>query len=312
MNPLTEDARQLSPSSVRTFLTISEIMYHPRAAAAGNLEYVELFNTDPIAHDIAGYRLGGDVDYTFPPGATIAARSFLVVAADPAAVQAVYPGATWRGRFTNALPNTGGTVRLRNEQDALLLEVQYTDDPPWPLAADGAGHALVLGKPDFGEGDPAAWPASAYAGGSPGAIDPEPADALRFVRINEFMAHTDLPDSDYIELYNAGTQTATLTGCALSDNVSYPEYAITARRRWRPGSAGSSTARRRGSRSARPATRSSSALPGARACSTRCASDRRPTAWPRDGIRTGRDVPRAGGGDAGGAQRDDAAAGVRW
>lgn len=48
---------------------------------------------------------------------------------------------------TNNLPNDAGTVRLRNRLGAVLLEVNYSDEPPWPAAADGGGHSLVLARP---------------------------------------------------------------------------------------------------------------------------------------------------------------------
>ena len=40
----------------------------------------------------------------------------------------------------------------------------------WPPAADGAGHSLVLARPDYGENSPLAWSASYAAGGSPGTV----------------------------------------------------------------------------------------------------------------------------------------------
>ena len=55
-----------------------------------------------------------------------------------------------------------------------------------------------------GEDSVLAWQPSAYVGGSPGKLDPVPDDPLRDVVINEYLAHTDLPDTDYVELYNSG------------------------------------------------------------------------------------------------------------
>jgi hypothetical protein len=52
------DLEPLGPSSRRTGLVLSEIMYHPKERADGKvLEYVELFNTQPFAEDISQYRL---------------------------------------------------------------------------------------------------------------------------------------------------------------------------------------------------------------------------------------------------------------
>src|SRR6185295_10482121 len=103
--------------------------------------------------------------------------AFLVVAREPADLQAVHGLSGALGPFTHNLPNDSGTVRLRNERDAVLLEVNYGSQAPWPRAPDGAGHSLVLAQPSFGEGNPAAWAASERVGGSPGAAEtlrPEP------------------------------------------------------------------------------------------------------------------------------------------
>ncbi len=223
----TVSARQFIASSKATWLIFSEIMYHPAARADGkNLEYVELYNTEPLPHDLGGYRLAGDIGYTFPAGSAIAARGYVVVAADPAAVEAAYGLAGVCGPYTNALPNAGGTVRLRNPQDALFLEVTYSDSPPWPVAADGAGHALALSRPDYGEGDCRAWAAGGLKGGTPGFAEPTYGDGLGSVRINEWLAHTDPPQVDGFELYNAGTQAVDIGGCWLSDDASTNRYRV--------------------------------------------------------------------------------------
>ena len=48
----------LGPSSRRTGLVISEVMYHPSFRPDGtNLEFVELFNTLPYFEELSGYRL---------------------------------------------------------------------------------------------------------------------------------------------------------------------------------------------------------------------------------------------------------------
>lgn len=221
----------LGPSSRRTQLAISEIMFHPANRADGaNLEFVELFNSQVFSEDISGYRLSGSISFTFPSNTTMPARSLLVVAASPADLQAAYGlhGVLGPWTDTNGLPNSPGTVRLRNAQDALLLEVNYSGDPPWPLAADGAGHSLVLARPSLGEGDPRAWAASDALGGSPGAFESSvpPPDGLAAVVINEFLANSDAPQRDFIELFNYSTQAVSLAGCFLSDDVATNKFPL--------------------------------------------------------------------------------------
>ena len=227
-NPYLSTAlRQLTPSSHRTPLIISEIMYHPANAATTNsLAFVEIFNTEPVSQNLGGFRLSGDVAYTFPPDTILRARSFAVVAAEPAAAEPHYGISGAFGPMTGGLPNSGGTVRLRNRDRAILLEVKYRNQLPWPIEADGAGHSLVLTLPDYGENSPLAWRPSRLIGGSPGDADPATTAPEDAVVLNEFLTHTDLPDLDYIELFNTGTQAVNLTGCTLSDSLDTNKFTL--------------------------------------------------------------------------------------
>ncbi|MCE9613404.1 MAG: lamin tail domain-containing protein [Lentisphaerae bacterium] len=235
-NALISARRQCLPSSRRTPLTISEIMYHPPARTDGqDLEFVEIFNSEPVSQDLSGFRLAGDVDYLFPTNTRLNARAHLVIARDPAALQATYGITNVFGPYTNDLPNDRGRVRLRNEQGAILLDVSYRDEMPWPVAADGAGASLQLARPDFGEDDVRAWDASPIAGGSPGTPDPEFHHRLDGLVINECLAHTDLPELDFIELCNTTAQTQDLSGCTLSDTPDTDKFSIPAGTRLPPG-----------------------------------------------------------------------------
>jgi hypothetical protein len=219
--------RQLSPSSEGSPLIISEIMYHPADSPDTNsMEFIEIFNTEPVDQHIGGFRISGDVDYTFPPDTKITYRSYILVARNPDAVEQAYGLQNVFGPFIGNLPNNGGTIRLRDRRSGIVQEVNYDDDQPWPVAADGSGHSLQLARPDYGEGDVRAWDASAFVDGSPGTFDPRPDSPLRSVVINEFLAHTDLPDTDYIELYNTGTQAVDISNCGLSDTLVANEFFI--------------------------------------------------------------------------------------
>jgi len=215
------------PCSRRTPLVITEIMYNPPGSWPGgeDLEFIELWNSGLVTEDLTGHRLEGDISYTFPTGTKIAPGQFLVIARDPDAARTFY-GVTCLGPYTGRLANGQGTVRLLNELGGRLLEVKYDTRAPWPAAPNGSGHSLVLRRPSYGENDPRAWAASDRIGGSPGAFDavgPEPA---RGVLINEFLAHTDLPLEDYIELFNTTTNPIDLSGAWLSDEPDNPRFRI--------------------------------------------------------------------------------------
>ncbi len=215
----------LAQCSRRTSLVLSEIMYHPTNSA---LEFVELFNSRGEPQDLSGYQLGGSIGFVFPAGTVIPGGGSLVVAKSPADLENAYGLTSVLGPFTNNLPNDNGTVRLLNQAGGVLLEVNYSDQPRWPAAADGAGHSLVLARPSYGEDNPLAWAASDAIGGSPGRLDPLTPDPVRDVVINEFLAHTDDPDLDYIELYNHSRQPVDLAGCILTDDPATNKFVIPA------------------------------------------------------------------------------------
>ncbi|MBN8245942.1 MAG: lamin tail domain-containing protein [Verrucomicrobia bacterium] len=216
-------------SSRLTSLVISEIMYHPPPRADGRqLEFIELFNTLGTPEDLSGYRIAGDVDYTFPAGTVIPGGGFLVVARNPADLAAVYGLSGILGPFDGSanLPNDEGTIRLRNRVGAVFLEVEYSRRTPWPVAADGTGHSLVLSRPSLGEADPQAWDLSDAAGGSPGRLDPFTPDARRQVRINEVLVRGGEAGTSFVELFNAGQEPADLSGCVLTDDPAVSRFVL--------------------------------------------------------------------------------------
>ena len=215
----------LGPATRRGGLVISEINYHPADRTdAANLEFVEICNTLPWTEDLGGFRLTGEISYRFPPGTSIAAGGYLVVAADPVALQTIHGLTGVLGPYTGALNNSGGTLRLRNDADALVFEVEYDSGHPWQPAADGAGHTLVLARASYGMNDPMAWDMSFQPGGSPGSADPQPEDPYRTVMINEIWATA--AGGDFIELYNYSTAAVDVSGCTLSDDRNAAKYVL--------------------------------------------------------------------------------------
>ena len=216
--------RQLNPSSRRSPLIISEIMYHPSDRADGkNLEFVELFNTEPVDWDISGFRLEGQIDYTFEAGTILPGRSFAVVAAEPASIEGEYGLTGVYGPCEGSLSNGGGTLRLINKRGGVLLEIEYDDIYPWPESADGLGHSLVMTKPDYGENNPSAWQASAQRGGNPGAIN---TGGNPKIYINEVLANPGNGQTAFIELYNHSTVSADISGYFLSDSPDSLKFTI--------------------------------------------------------------------------------------
>ncbi len=217
----TPRGEPIGPSNRRTGLIFSEIMYHPKESVGNTnrLEYIEIYNADSIFEELGGSTLSGGIRYTFPPGFRLAAGEFVVVAANPAAIRSVYGITNVVGPFEGNLSGSGDTIRFSDEQGATKLEMTYSAQSPWPIAADGAGHSLTLTRPSYGEQDPRAWGISDRIGGSPGGRDLITTTAPNTVVINEFLAHTDDPDLDFIELYNRSTAAVDISGWFLSDTT---------------------------------------------------------------------------------------------
>ena len=217
--PAQDAWEERGPSSRKTGLAFSEIHYHPVSRADGkNLEFIELYNSNPWAEDVGGYRLSGEADYVIPSGTEIAGLGYLVIAKVPADVESAYGITGVVGGFSQNLSNSGGQLRLRKPSGAIVLDVEWNDQHPWPVAADGTGHSMVLARPSYGENSPRAWAASPALGGSPGAGDTPPSSPLDAVSINELLARPGGTGEDFIELRNDGTAVADLSGCTLSDD----------------------------------------------------------------------------------------------
>ena len=151
------------PEAVVTF---NELQYHP-AAAQSSGEWIELHNQHSVDVDLSGWRLDGGVDFVFPQGTKIEGRKYLVIAANPGALQAA-TGVTALGPFSNLLADGGEKVTLKNKNGRVMDVIDYNDRFPWPVAADGSGGTLAKVNELGATGEPRNWRASLSYGGTPG------------------------------------------------------------------------------------------------------------------------------------------------
>ncbi len=226
--PYVPTHEPLGPANRRTGLVFSEVMYHARgeAAPARAREFVELYNANTIFEEIGGWRITGDIEYTFPAGYVLPAGEFIAVAADPAVLIATSGATRILGPYVGTLGHSSGTLRLVDSGGAVKLEFTYSANPPWPVAADGAGPSLTLVRPSYGLEDPRAWGVSEAVGGSPGTFDTVRPNPQANVVINEFLANPEPPAAEYLELYNHGNTAVDLSGCFLSDSPSTNRFRI--------------------------------------------------------------------------------------
>lgn len=173
-------------------VVINEIMYRPGTGYPENtgMEYIELHNTSAAAVALDGWAITSGVDFAFPTGATIPAGGFIVVAGNPAQVQAAYGIAGVLGPWTvgTGLANSGEKITLSKPGTVLGTidkedSVTYASEGDWATriveptfngwdwttGANGANKSMELRNPSVSNDNGQNWaPSTAAAGATPG------------------------------------------------------------------------------------------------------------------------------------------------
>lgn len=146
-------------------IVIHEVMYHPapndhHPADNTQDEYIVIQNIgeQPLSLNNAEgpWRIDGDVTYTFPMNQSIAAGAYLtLVSFNPSDTNALMRFTSLYavssnalnilGPFSGKLSNRSGRVAIEQPQGsnwAVVDELYYADDSPFPIEADGLGAAL--------------------------------------------------------------------------------------------------------------------------------------------------------------------------
>ncbi len=183
--PVEFTASAADVSAYTSSLVISEFMYHPLSATAGEVaqgwtaddfEYIELRNVSATSLDLSDVRFTKGVNFDFAPGTTLAAGANILVVRNVAAFTSRYGAGkpiagTWlTGDF---LANSGEQLKLSYGSGQAIIDFTYSDIAPWPTQADGLGYTLVLISPET-RPNPAlaqSWRVSRAIGGSPGGDD---------------------------------------------------------------------------------------------------------------------------------------------
>jgi hypothetical protein len=176
-------------------VVINEILHNPD----GGAEFVEIHNGGVIAVPLFDpvfptnrWKLGGGVDFTFPPSLTLAAGGFLLlVDFDPTTNPATLVDFRARyhlsanvpvfGPFSGRLDNAGDSVELLrpdtpqvpSSSDAgfvpyvIMDRVNYADGVPWPIAEiEGSELSLQRISPEFFANEPMNWLAASPTPGT--------------------------------------------------------------------------------------------------------------------------------------------------
>lgn len=152
-------------------LVISEVMYHPVETDDTEVEFIELYNDRAVFEDLSGFQFVDGIEFEFPEDTVLGAKQYIVVALDPNAVEAMYGISGVLGPFDGRLDNDGEDIELANEVGEIILQFRYNDGHPWPVAADGTGHSMVLANKGGDPEEASTWAASTFIGGTPGGPD---------------------------------------------------------------------------------------------------------------------------------------------
>ena len=153
--------------AVDSVVVFNEIHYHP-VLDEGLNEFVELHNQMAIDIDLSEWSIEEAVDFTFPEGTIIPGGGYLVIAANPAALQTLTGIGNVVGPFSGRLNNGTGRLQLRDRNDRLMDEMEYRDEGKWPIAPDGGGVTLAKRDPNLTSESPEHWTSSVLTDGTPG------------------------------------------------------------------------------------------------------------------------------------------------
>ena len=136
----------LSLSGVNAGVVINEIHYDP-SPKTDFVEFVELLNTGLGAVDLSDWSFADGVDVSFPANTVLAAGAYLLVAEDPIALAAKFPGistGTAVFQYTGSLSNDGETITLTDSSLTVVDTVSYRAEFPWPITPNGEGDSMQL------------------------------------------------------------------------------------------------------------------------------------------------------------------------
>ncbi len=149
-------------------VTFNELSYNP--GDKQDLEWIELYNQMAVDMDLSGWSIAG-VDFVFESGTVIAAGDYLVIAKTPDEFLMATGISDALGPYAGQLANAGETIELINNSARVMDRIDYRDNSPWPVGADGSGATLAKRLPNTNSELSASWLASREVGGTPGAVN---------------------------------------------------------------------------------------------------------------------------------------------
>lgn len=179
-NPNSPDDKDGSRTDIGAFsyqgfqdagMVINEINYNS-ADDFDTDDWVEFYNNTAQAMEISNWVFvdaSFDQTFVFPEGTFLPSKRYNVIVRDSDLFSSIFGTLSNAfGEMETGLSGSGESLYLYNSKGFLVDSLTFTDDSPWPTAADGDGPTLELKNPNLDNALSSSWQASP-GHGTPGA-----------------------------------------------------------------------------------------------------------------------------------------------
>lgn len=179
-------------------IVINEINYNSSAQFDSG-DWIEIYNNSKQSIDISNWILSDSDEshaFTFPSGTVLEADKYLVVVGDSIVFKTLFPSIkNYVGQMNFGLSGSGEFVTLMDKDRNVIDSLEYDDQSPWPIEADGLGASLELTDPATDNSLGKNWKAS-YGHGSPGQLNSVRTSVAEEIRSlpKSFMLYQNYPN----------------------------------------------------------------------------------------------------------------------
>ena len=168
-----EDTKTDSSDNIDYGVVINEINYNSSDGFDPE-DWVEIYNSRSNTIDMGSWLLKDENDdhiFTIPSNTLLIPDQYLIFCTDTLKFTALFPDVSpYYGDLGFGLGGGSDFVRLFDSNGLLVDMVEYDDDAPWPILADGNGPTLELINPSLDNALGENWAASDDYG-TPGAVN---------------------------------------------------------------------------------------------------------------------------------------------
>ena len=151
-------------------LVINEINYNSNSDHESG-DWIEIYNPGELDIDISGWVFKDDNDehsFILPDETILESNQYRIISNNVESFLTFYESTiSVIGPFDFGLGGGGDEVKIYDTEGTLIDSVNYDDDAPWPLEADGNGPTLELINSDLDNSDANSW-SNSLGYGSPG------------------------------------------------------------------------------------------------------------------------------------------------